>query len=184
MFLMSSRASQGKHSRYAAGSSSRSRQSAAVEHVEFDNTRFIRPLQQAQFYNLAERFFLNTSNQHVHFKRCDMNTKGQLYATLLFYNIKLMSLTSTIPIDKICLLYYMIKGWKIDVVHVTSNEILKIAISGHSHVNKTAMTLGFLALITGLCRQVGVEISDVDTKSIGSVVNEDYVLRYCVSKLA
>ncbi|KAL5097559.1 hypothetical protein RYX36_001886, partial [Vicia faba] len=56
-------------------------------------------------------------------------------------------------------------------------------ISGHSHGNKTAMTHGFPALITGLCRQAVVDIPYVDTKRISSVVNEDYVLRHCVSKL-
>ncbi|KAL5078889.1 hypothetical protein RYX36_007310, partial [Vicia faba] len=66
---------------------------------------------------------------------------------------------------------------------VIFDEIQKIAISGHSHGNKTAITLGFLTPITGLCRQVGVDIPDVDTKRISSVVNEDYVLRYCVPKL-
>ncbi|KAL5064190.1 hypothetical protein RYX36_025927, partial [Vicia faba] len=56
-------------------------------------------------------FFLNASKQPVHFKRRDMNTKAQLYATLLIYNIKPRSHTSTIPIDSTCLLHYMIKGW-------------------------------------------------------------------------
>ncbi|KAL5097810.1 hypothetical protein RYX36_002137 [Vicia faba] len=128
-------------------------------------------------------FFLNASNQPVHFKRCDMNINAQLYATLLLYNIKPRCHTFIIPIDKSCLFYYMIKGWKIDVAHVISNEIQKIAISGHSHGNKTAMTLGFPTLITGPCRKVGVDIMDVDTKRIISIMNEDCVLWYCVSKL-
>ncbi|KAL5074851.1 hypothetical protein RYX36_013835 [Vicia faba] len=70
-------------------------------------------------------FFLKASNQPMHFKRGDMNTKAQLYATLLLYNIKPMSHTSTIPIYITCLLYYMIKGWQIDVAQVISNEIRK-----------------------------------------------------------
>ncbi|KAL5060902.1 hypothetical protein RYX36_032506 [Vicia faba] len=52
---MSSRGNQGKCSRYAVGSSSQSRQSAKADHLEFDNTRFIGPRQQARFYSLAER---------------------------------------------------------------------------------------------------------------------------------
>ncbi|KAL5067888.1 hypothetical protein RYX36_018775 [Vicia faba] len=300
---MSFRGNQGKRSCYAARSSSHSRQSDEAEHVEFDNTRFIGPTQQAQFYRLAERqiwpekiftlnpqgdyryfvddiekrkwgvlltpptelnfdiirefyanvmpikdvrysyclfvrgrvvsfdgnpvsqylnypltlqrgercsyqkwvasnkwrlnlvnetlsltpncgFFLNASNQPVHFKRCDMNTKTQLYATLLLYNIKPRSHASTIPIDTACLLYYMIKEWKIDVAQVISNEIRRIAISGHSHGNKAPMTLGFPTLIMGMCRKASVEIPNVDTKIISSIVNEDYVLHHCVSKLA
>ncbi|KAL5101727.1 hypothetical protein RYX36_006054, partial [Vicia faba] len=60
-------------------------------------------------------FFINSSNQPVHFKRCDMNTKAHLYATLLLYNIKTRSHTSTIHVDSDFLLHYMIKGWHIDV---------------------------------------------------------------------
>ncbi|KAL5071875.1 hypothetical protein RYX36_022762, partial [Vicia faba] len=51
---ISSRANQGKHSRYVVGSSSHSRQSVEAEHVEFYNTHFIGPLQQARFYRLVE----------------------------------------------------------------------------------------------------------------------------------
>ncbi|KAL5059559.1 hypothetical protein RYX36_031163, partial [Vicia faba] len=50
--------------------------------------------------------------------RYDMNTKLQLYATLLLYNIKPRSHTSTIPVDSSFLLHYMIKGWKIDVAQI------------------------------------------------------------------
>ncbi|KAL5101960.1 hypothetical protein RYX36_006287 [Vicia faba] len=129
-------------------------------------------------------FFLHASKQHVHFKRCDMNTKAQLYATLLLYNNKSRSHTSTIPIDTTCLLYYMIKWWKIVVAQVISNKIRIIAISGHSHGNKAPMTLGFPALTMGLCRKEGVDITNVATKRISSIVNEDYVLRLCVLMLA
>ncbi|KAL5070137.1 hypothetical protein RYX36_021024 [Vicia faba] len=59
----------------------------------------------------------------------------------------------------------------------------KIAISGHTHGNKTPMILGFPGLITGLCRQVGVDIPKVATKRISSVVHEDYVVRYYLLKL-
>ncbi|KAL5057169.1 hypothetical protein RYX36_028773, partial [Vicia faba] len=119
---------------------------------------------------------------HVHIKRCDMNMKAQLYATLLLYNIKPRSHTSTIPIDITCLLYYMIKAFQIDVAQMISNEIQKISISGHSHGNKTPMTLCFLTLVMGLCRKVGVNIPNVATKRINSIVNEDYILRHCVPK--
>ncbi|KAL5098199.1 hypothetical protein RYX36_002526 [Vicia faba] len=71
---MSSRANQCKRSRYAAGSSSHSRQTAEAEHVEFDNTLFIGPLQQARFYSLAERqiwpekiFTLNPQGDYQYF---------------------------------------------------------------------------------------------------------------------
>ncbi|KAL5066125.1 hypothetical protein RYX36_027862, partial [Vicia faba] len=51
---MSSRGNQGKRSHYVVGSSSQSHQSAEAKHLEFDNTYFIGPRQQARFYSLAE----------------------------------------------------------------------------------------------------------------------------------
>ncbi|KAL5082501.1 hypothetical protein RYX36_010922 [Vicia faba] len=71
---MSYRGNQGKHARHAASSSSQSRQSAEAEHLEFDNTRFIGPRQQARFYSLAERqiwtetiFTLNPQGDYSYF---------------------------------------------------------------------------------------------------------------------
>ncbi|KAL5081560.1 hypothetical protein RYX36_009981 [Vicia faba] len=75
-------------------------------------------------------------------------------------------------------------AWQIDVAQVISNEIQKIAISGHSHGNKAPMTLGFQALITRQCRKAGVDIPNVATKRISSIMNDDYMLRHCVPKLA
>ncbi|KAL5062473.1 hypothetical protein RYX36_024210 [Vicia faba] len=53
---------------------------------------------------LSHGFVLNASNQPVHFKIGDMNTKAQLYAAPLVYNIKLSNHTSTIHVDTTCLL--------------------------------------------------------------------------------
>ncbi|KAL5097653.1 hypothetical protein RYX36_001980 [Vicia faba] len=143
---------QGKHSCYAVGSSSHYRQSVEAEHVEFDNTRFTGPLQQAQFYrNLVSEYL----NHPLTLQR------GELFS----YQKRAAR-------------------WKIDVAQVISNEIQRIAITGHSHGNKAPMTLGFPALITGLCRKPGDYIPNVATKRISSIVNEDYVLWHCVPKLA
>ncbi|KAL5062235.1 hypothetical protein RYX36_023972 [Vicia faba] len=71
---MSSQVNQGKKSNIAAGSSSCSQQSAEAERVEFDNTRFIGPLQRARFDNLVERqiwtkniFTLNPQGDYRYF---------------------------------------------------------------------------------------------------------------------
>ncbi|KAL5058437.1 hypothetical protein RYX36_030041, partial [Vicia faba] len=74
--------------------------------------------------------------------------------------------------------------WKIDVSQLISDEIQNIAISGHTYGIKAPMTLDFPALITRLCRKAGVDIPNVATKRISIIVNDDYVLMYCVPKLA
>ncbi|KAL5057602.1 hypothetical protein RYX36_029206 [Vicia faba] len=63
---LSSKERQGKHSHYVAGSSSRSQQSAKAEHVEFDNTRFIKPLHQARFWS-ENIFTLNPQGAYRYF---------------------------------------------------------------------------------------------------------------------
>ncbi|KAL5078095.1 hypothetical protein RYX36_017079 [Vicia faba] len=86
-------------------------------------------------------FFLNVSGQPVHFKRVNINIMAQLFPTLLLYNIKPRIHTSTVLIDTVFLLYFMIKGCQIDVAQIILNEIRKIASIGHTHGNKTTMTL-------------------------------------------
>ncbi|KAI5410010.1 hypothetical protein KIW84_055472 [Lathyrus oleraceus] len=51
--------------------------------------------------------------------------------TLLLYNIRTKSHTSSIPIDTACLLYYILDERQVDVARVISNEIRMIASSGH-----------------------------------------------------
>ncbi|KAL5056471.1 hypothetical protein RYX36_037153, partial [Vicia faba] len=241
---------QSKHSHYTVGSSSHSRQSAEVEHVEFDNTHFIGPLEQARFYNLVERqiwpekiFTLNPQGDYRYFMD-DMEKRkwGVLLnpPTELNFDIIREFYANAIPIEDVRYSYYSFvrgrvvsfdrnlvsqylnhlvilqrgelcsyqkrvasKKWRFDLVSETlalthnhglflngfnqpviSNEIRRIAIRGHSHGNKAHVTLGFLALIMGLCRKEGVDIPNVATKLISSIVNEDYVLWYCVLKLA
>ncbi|KAL5064406.1 hypothetical protein RYX36_026143 [Vicia faba] len=77
----------------------------------------------------------------------------------------------------------MIKGWQIYVAQIISNEIRNIEINCHTLGNKVEMTLAYPSITMGLCRHAGVEIPEVATKVIRSIVNEDYVLQHCVPKL-
>ncbi|KAL5069458.1 hypothetical protein RYX36_020345 [Vicia faba] len=234
---MSSRGNQGKHSRYIVGSSSHSRQSAEVEHVEFYNSRFIGPLQQARFYSLVECqiwpekiFTLNPQGDYRYFldnmeKRkwgvlltppteLNFDIIREFYANAMLIEYVRYSYFSfvrgrVVSFDRSSVSQYLnhpltlqkgelcsyqkrvaSKKWRLDLVSetlaLTPNHgfFLNTSNYGHSHGNKAPMTLGFPDLITGLCRKVGVGIPNVATKRISSIVNDDYVLRHCVPKLA
>ncbi|KAL5071737.1 hypothetical protein RYX36_022624 [Vicia faba] len=209
---MSSRANQSKHSRYAVGSSSHSRQSAEAKHVQFENTHFIGPLQQARFYSLDDRqiwpkkiFTLNPQGDYQYFVG-DMEKRkwGVLLtpSTKLNFDIIREFYTNTIPIEDVYYFYCSFVWGKVvsfdrNLVSQYLNHPLTLQmgelcsyqkrvanISGHSHGNKAPMTLGFMDLIMGLCRKADVDIPNVATKRISSIVNEDYVLQHCVPKLA
>ncbi|KAL5058457.1 hypothetical protein RYX36_030061, partial [Vicia faba] len=129
--------------------------SAEAEHVEFDNTRFTGPLHQAHFNNLDER---QIWPENIF----TLNPQGDYK-----YFVKDM--------EK--------RKWDVLLTPPTELNFDVIPISGHTLGNKTTMILGFLGLIIGLCRQAGVEIHDVETKLIMSIMNGVYVIRYCMPKL-
>ncbi|KAL5065588.1 hypothetical protein RYX36_027325, partial [Vicia faba] len=143
------------------------------------------PLQQAQFYSLVERqiwpekiFTLNPQGDYRYFvDDIEKRKLGVLLtpSTELNFDIIQEFYANAMSIEDVRYSYCSF---------VIFNEIRRIAISGHSHGNKAPMTLGFSALITGLCRKAGVDIPNVATKRISSIVNDNYVLLHCVPKLA
>lgn len=66
-------------------------------------------------------------------------------------------------------------GREVDVARIISQEIKKVASSGHK--------LTFPSLIIGLCRRAGVEIPDLVHINITSVVDAPYVARYFCSRI-
>ncbi|KAI5408750.1 hypothetical protein KIW84_054547 [Lathyrus oleraceus] len=87
-----------------------------------------------------------------------MTVNAQVLMTLLLYNIRTMSHTSSIPIDTTCLLYYIFNERHVDVARVIYMEIRMISSSGHRFGTRTSTTLAFPGLIIGLCGRVGVAI--------------------------
>ncbi|KAI5408747.1 hypothetical protein KIW84_054544 [Lathyrus oleraceus] len=107
-----------------------------------------------------------------------MTVNAQVLMTLLLYNIRTMSHTSSIPIDTTCLLYYIFNEWHVDVARVISMEIRMISSYGHRFGTRTSTTLAFPGLIMGLCGLVGVAIYLVVHGTIEGVVNDRYILRH------
>ncbi|KAL5095778.1 hypothetical protein RYX36_000105 [Vicia faba] len=195
---MSSRANQSKCSRYAVGSSSHSRQSAEAEHVEFDNTRFTGPFHQARFYSLAEQqvwpekiFTLNPQEDYRYFvDDIEKRKWGVLLTPLTEMNFDIVRefYANAIPIEDVCYSYYSVVWGRA----VSFDRNLVSQYLGHpltlqrgelcSYQKRVASKKWRLDLV-GLCRKAEVNILDVATKSISSIVNEDYVLRHCVPKV-
>ncbi|KAI5405497.1 hypothetical protein KIW84_052328 [Lathyrus oleraceus] len=59
-------------------------------------------------YEIMREFYSNALPIEVKFLRKDMNVNAQVLMTLLLYNIRPMSHTSSIPVDTACLLYYIL----------------------------------------------------------------------------
>ncbi|KAL5073150.1 hypothetical protein RYX36_012134 [Vicia faba] len=184
---MISRGNQGKCSRYAAGSSSQSRQSVEFEHLEFDNTRFIGTCQQARFYSLAERqiwleniFTLNPQGDYRYFVD-DMERRkwGVLLTPMTELNFDIIQefYANAISIEDVAS-----KKWRLDLV----SETLALTLNHGFFLNASNQPVHFKRrdMNTKSQLKAGVDIPNVATKRISSIVNDDYVLRHYVLKLA
>ncbi|KAL5082292.1 hypothetical protein RYX36_010713 [Vicia faba] len=58
----------------------------------------------------------------------NLTTMAQVFMTLVLYNIRSKSHTSSIPLDTAYLLYYIIDEKRVDVARVISNEMKMIAL--------------------------------------------------------
>ncbi|KAI5395888.1 hypothetical protein KIW84_062175 [Lathyrus oleraceus] len=68
----------------------------------------------------------NVAEVPTNFKKEDMTTIAQVALTLMLYNIRPRSHTSTIPVESSYLLYYIIDGMEMDVARIIANEIKAI----------------------------------------------------------
>lgn len=90
-----------------------------------------------------------------------MNSEAQIFLTLLLYNLKLRSHTSSLPVDVSFLLYFIMTDGRVDIAQIISQEIKSVASSSPVLGAKPSTQLTYSGLITGLCCRVGVDISDM-----------------------
>ncbi|KAL5074805.1 hypothetical protein RYX36_013789 [Vicia faba] len=87
------------------------------------------------------------------FIRGSLKTKAQLLMTVVLYNIRPHSHTSSIPMEVGGLLDCILEGKTVDVARLISNELKKVALSGTSLGDRTPCQLTYPGLIMGLCRR-------------------------------
>ncbi|KAI5441515.1 hypothetical protein KIW84_010841 [Lathyrus oleraceus] len=93
--------------------------------------------------------------------------------TLVLYNIRPRSHTSSIPLDTAYLLYYILDNRYVDVARIILNEIKMITESDHRMGSKIPCTLAF----PGLCIIARISMPPVVHETIDGVVDDKYIER-------
>ncbi|KAI5443134.1 hypothetical protein KIW84_011971 [Lathyrus oleraceus] len=76
-------------------------------------------------------YVTNASGRPIKFNTWDLNTSSQVLMTLVLYNIRPKSHTSSIPMNIACLLYYIIDDKHVDMARIIANEMKMIVSRGH-----------------------------------------------------
>ncbi|KAI5445340.1 hypothetical protein KIW84_013537 [Lathyrus oleraceus] len=130
----------------------------------------------------GKSYEVNVSGAPKNFLRKELKITAHVMMTLVFYNIRTRSHTSSIPLDTAYLLYYILGNRQVDVARIILNEIKMIAKSGHQLRSKIPCTLAFLWMIMGLCIRSRISMPPVDRETVDDVINDRYIERYCMTK--
>ncbi|KAL5102460.1 hypothetical protein RYX36_006787 [Vicia faba] len=164
-----------------------------AKHVEFDNTRFIGPLQQGYFDDLVQRqiwtekiFTLNPQGDYGEFmEKTDKQKWDPLLNPPTELNFDLVDefYANMLPIDDVRYTFCtFVQGRAISLTRDAINQYLG-TLSLFKEGNNLLTKRGLQVKVEVESGGGGVEIPAVSTKVIKSIVNEDYVLRHCMPKL-
>lgn len=98
----------------------------------------------------AKSYEVNVARALKNFLRKNLTTKAHVLMTLVLYNIRPRSHTSTIPLNTTYILYYILDDRHIDVARIVANMIKMITGSRYQLGSKTPSTLVFPGLVMGL----------------------------------
>lgn len=97
---------------------------------------------------------VNAAGAPKNFLRKNLTMIAQVLMTLVLYNIRPRSHTSSILLDITYLLYYILDDIQVDVGRIISNEIKMITESAHRLGSKTSSTLAFPGMIRGCAKEI------------------------------
>ncbi|KAL5193361.1 hypothetical protein HKD37_20G055594 [Glycine soja] len=118
------------------------------------------------------RFELNADGQPLKILRKNMTTLAQTWSVLSYSNLVPTSHTSDITLDRAKLIYEMIMKMDRNLGYLISHQISIIAQNDSSR-------LGFLALITTLCKARGVTSDSRTLKSLSPAIYLAYIKKNC-----
>ncbi|KAL5079190.1 hypothetical protein RYX36_007611 [Vicia faba] len=93
---------------------------------------------------------------------------------VVLYNIRIHSHMSSIPVETVCLLYYILEGKFVDVARRIANKLKRVALSGTRHGDQTSCQLTYPRMIMGLCKKARVPIPIEGHQVIKGTINENY----------
>ncbi|KAL5165102.1 hypothetical protein HKD37_18G050293 [Glycine soja] len=145
--------------------------------VRYDRSRFtlLRPDPQelaAKLYIPGRGYELNTNGLPLKILRKNLTTIAHTWSLLSFSNLVPTSHTSDITLDMAKLIYEIIQRMDMNMGYLISHRISMIAQHDSSR-------LGFLALITALCKARGVTFDSKTLESLSPAINLAYVKKNC-----
>jgi len=117
-------------------------------------------------------FELNAYGLPLKILRKNLTTLGQTWSVLSFSNLSPTSHTSDITLDKAKLIYGLVIQMNMNLGSLISGQISLITQHDSSR-------LGFLALITALCKARGVTFDSLTFESLSPTINLAYIKRNC-----
>ncbi|KAH1265413.1 hypothetical protein GmHk_01G001117 [Glycine max] len=117
-------------------------------------------------------FELNADGQPLKILRKNMTTLAQTWNILSFSNLIPTSHTSDVTLDKAKLIYGIIMKMDMNLGYLISHQISLIAQHDTSR-------LGFLALITTLCKARGVQSNSRSLENLSPAINLAYIKKNC-----
>jgi len=117
-------------------------------------------------------FILNAKGHPRRILRKDLTTLAQVRSVFSYSNLAPITHTSDLIVDKARLIFSLVSRMDMNIGALISGQMTSIAQSN-------SFRLGFLALITALCRARGV-VSDILTfERLSSVINLAYIRKNC-----
>ncbi|KAL5080920.1 hypothetical protein RYX36_009341 [Vicia faba] len=92
--------------------------------------------------------------------------------SMVLYNLRPQSHTSSIPVKTVCLLSYMLDEVSVDIARVIANELKMADLSGTLHGDRTLCQLTYSGLIIGLCKKEKVQILADGHVTIKGMIND------------
>ncbi|KAL5098286.1 hypothetical protein RYX36_002613 [Vicia faba] len=125
---------------------------------------------------------LNTTGKPLKFSRKSLTTEAQIIMYVVLYNIRTWSYTSSIPVETVGLLSYMLDEATIDIARVISKELKRVDLSSTRLGDRIAFQLTCPGLMMGLCKKEKVQIPGDGCVTIKGMINDNFIERLCVNK--
>jgi hypothetical protein len=152
-----------------------------TEHSDFDIAEVTRVL-----YVPERSFQFNTQGQPHRVNKKDMNELAKIWTTFVCANIMPTANISDLPISKAYLIWSIIAGIDINIGRVISEELnhFVLGLADPTKGKDVCRGLGFPALITGLCKHNGVQMTGPYHGKLKNPITLKYIKSHCkVSEL-
>ena len=120
----------------------------------------------------GRRFELNANGLPLKILRKNLTTLAQTWSVLSFSNLAPTSHTLDITLNRVKMIYGIIQKMVMNVGYMISAHISMIT-------QHDSSWLGFLALITALCKAKGVTSDSLSFKSLSPTINLAYMKKNC-----